>query len=299
MAFMQRAHIDMDYIEKLIEADLIDREFADDVLMVDFTRQVLSNDRCDLLDFAPDLDTEDRDADAIRDGFIENLSGADADSPEGQLLAHLEATVANESFDHSSTVESFLDSCDDRNDNDQFASSDSDFESLLGASEFHMDALKLRSLGRKVTMEDGILDSSNGAAERTFKVFEFADTMPVDDISVSTSAAPGNPMAVHRRARFSPIDCNLVDEHVQVESSGSGPAPSNACPGDCGEFVNGADCQCDSGCAEFGNCCEGFEPLIEECPGEPGEFVNGADCQCDPQCAEFGNCCEGFEQVCL
>jgi hypothetical protein len=289
MAHVTRAHADMDHVEKLIAAGVIDREFANDVLMVDFTRQVFSDDRCDLLDLAPDLEPAQRSADRIRAGFLESLADAEAGTPAAQLRAHLEEARS----DHRGAVSAFLEACAGRGD-DAFSGAPA---RLAGASELVIDALRLRSLGRKLAMEDGALDRADGSAEHLFKVFEFEDTLPLDEIAVSASAAAGNPLQIHPKARLSPADCELVTRFVAAADEE--PAPAGACPGRCGEFVQGASCQCDARCSEFGNCCEGWEPVRAACPGAPFEFVQGAACQCDDRCAEFGNCCEGWQPMCL
>lgn len=53
--FVERSAADVAYVQRLIELRLIDEEFALDVLSIDFTRPVFSDDRCALLDFVPDF----------------------------------------------------------------------------------------------------------------------------------------------------------------------------------------------------------------------------------------------------
>jgi len=53
LAFVQRARADQQVVERLIQIGVLDRELALDVLSVDFTRPVFSDDRCALLDFVP------------------------------------------------------------------------------------------------------------------------------------------------------------------------------------------------------------------------------------------------------
>jgi hypothetical protein len=299
LAHITRSFSDIDYVEKLIDAGLIDREFANDVLMVDFTRQVFSDERCDLLEFAPDIDTADRNPESIRDGFLANLPAVVDGTAAAQLRAHLQARVDGNAFDHVGIVENFLDSCSDRQTNDQFASTNTDHSTLLGASELVIDSLKLRSQGVKLGTIDGNRDSADGSATHPRDVFEFGDTFPSDGIRVVANASLSNPLAVHPDARFSPVDCLLVDEFVALEAPAPVDPSASSCPGTCGEFVNGAACQCDDRCQDFGNCCPGWEPVRDACPGEPFEFVNGAACQCDDRCNEFGNCCDGWEPMCV
>ena len=109
----------------------------------------------------------------------------------------------------------------------------------------------------------GILLALKGSAQHPFKVFEFDDTLPADEIAVSTSAAAGDLLRVDPEARLSPVDCTMVDKFVPTAAGGGGGGGADSCEGRCDEFVNGASCQCDSMCANFGNCCPDLE---EVCP---------------------------------
>ena len=254
MTFIERSLEDQDYVEQLIEAGIIDAGFRDDVLMVDFTRPTLSDERCDLLQFAPDLEPDDRTAEKIRDGFIANLADADEDSAAGQLKKHLEARAAGEAADHATTLKTFVTACKARQSSETVTAGDGT------VSAFHADVMKLRALHRKLVFRDGVLDSADGSAQHPFKVFEFPDTLPEDEISVSTSAAAGDLMRVDPEARLSPVDCTLVDRFVPTAVGGGG-GGEDSCEGRCGEFENGASCQCDSMCSDFGNCCADIEEV--------------------------------------
>ena len=254
MTFIERSHEDSDYVDKLVAAGIIDDGFRADVLMVDFTRPVFSNDRCDLLEFAPDLAPDDRTAEKIRDGFIANLASADEDSPAGQLKKHLEARAAGSPADHGDTLKGFVAACKSRQSSETITAGDGT------VSAFHADVMKLRALQRKIATSDGVLDTIRGSAQHAFKVFEFPDTLPADEIAVSTSAAAGDLLRVDPEARLSPVDCTLVDKFVPTAAGGGG-GSADSCEGRCGEFVNGASCQCDSMCSQFGNCCEDLEEV--------------------------------------
>ena len=254
MTFIERSHEDQDYVEQLIDAGIIDDGFRTDVLMVDFTRPTFSDQRCDLLELAPDLAPADRTAENIRDGFLANLADADEDSPAGQLKKHLEARAAGAAADHGTTLQTFVAACKARQSSETVTAGDGT------VSAFHADVMKLRSLHRKLVFRDGELDSADGSAQHPFKVFEFPDTLPADEISVSTSAAAGDLTRVDPEARLSPVDCTLVDRFVPTAVGGGG-GDGDSCEGRCGEFVNGASCQCDDRCAEFGNCCADLEEV--------------------------------------
>lgn len=208
MAFIERSFEDSDFVDKLVAAGIIDDGFRQDVLMVDFTRPVFSDDRCDLLQFAPDLAPEDRTAEKIAAGFIANLAGAAEGTPAAQLKAHLEARAAGTPVDHAATLKGFVAACQARQSSETVTAGDGT------VSAFHADVLKLRSLGRKIGFRDGALDTLKGSAQHPFKVFEFQDTLPADAISATTSAQPGDLLEVHPQARLSPIDCKLVSAFV-------------------------------------------------------------------------------------
>lgn len=54
-SFPARADADQEYVENLVNLGVIDEEFRADVLAIDFTRPIFSDDRCDLKRFAPDI----------------------------------------------------------------------------------------------------------------------------------------------------------------------------------------------------------------------------------------------------
>jgi hypothetical protein len=53
--YVTRALSDVDYVEHLIARGVVDEELVLDVLSIDFTRPVFSDDRCELLEFVPDF----------------------------------------------------------------------------------------------------------------------------------------------------------------------------------------------------------------------------------------------------
>jgi hypothetical protein len=55
LPFIRRARSDQQFVERLVEIGVIDRDFALDVLAVDFTRPVFSDARCGLLAHAPKI----------------------------------------------------------------------------------------------------------------------------------------------------------------------------------------------------------------------------------------------------
>jgi hypothetical protein len=107
--YIERAEADIHYVRTLVSAGIVDQDFVEDVLMVDFTRPIFSDDRCNLLAHAPELAPGDRTADSIRDGFVANLEAASpaAGTPEAELLANLTSSSA-----HGAKVDAFVEACE-------------------------------------------------------------------------------------------------------------------------------------------------------------------------------------------
>jgi hypothetical protein len=76
--FIEPANEDNVYLDKLVDAGVLDDDFITDVLAVDFTRSVFSSDRCALLEFAPEWAElpEGGAADAGADGGSTDDGGA-------------------------------------------------------------------------------------------------------------------------------------------------------------------------------------------------------------------------------
>lgn len=144
--FPERAHIDDSYVSALIDRKIIDDQFATDVLMVDFTRPIFSDERCALLEFAPEIDFASAIqqapggvgqeagtnngttggtnngaegglppfADAIRQGFIDNLTAAAPaeGTAAAALLAHLQN--AEDETTHKEARDAFITACKGR-----------------------------------------------------------------------------------------------------------------------------------------------------------------------------------------
>lgn len=56
--------------------------------------------------------------------------------------------------------------------------------------------------------------------------------------------------------------------------------------------------QPDSGTAVDGILVQPDAGPAKQCPGECGQYVEGASCQCDPQCAQYGDCCSTYQAEC-
>jgi hypothetical protein len=154
--FVERAHADNDFVEALKRARIVDDSFVKDVLAVDFTRPVFSDDRCGLLDFAPVIAGE-LTAKKTRDGFIANLEAAAPapGTPAATLLANLKKT--GDATAHAARVDAFLAACQ-----------------ALGSPQFLANALAITALNRDKA--------------RQLQLFEFEATMPVDNQRVNPGA---------------------------------------------------------------------------------------------------------------
>jgi hypothetical protein len=102
-----KAQSDILAVDALIAQGIIDREFAADVLAVDFTNPVFSKTRCDLLKLVPDNGGPDFVA-----RFQSALRGASGPGAAA-LLANLSDPARNTAF-HQSLVVAFLANCRQR-----------------------------------------------------------------------------------------------------------------------------------------------------------------------------------------
>jgi len=149
MAFPHRSSIDSDYVQQLIQLGILDDELAKDVVLVDFTRPIFSDDRCALLDSVPSIPVAELTAAKLKEGLLANLGSAPAGSPQAELKKNLEATGGQDTV-----VQKFTDACAARPQKD-----------------FLTDILRVLSLLRDTA--------------RTRQVMEFAETMPDDNLRVS------------------------------------------------------------------------------------------------------------------
>jgi hypothetical protein len=156
-AFMEKAHVDNNFISQLKDAKILDDDLIKDVVMVDFTRPVFSDDRCGLLTFAPKLSGEDLTADKIRAGFISNLEAESPaeGSPAAVLLANLKA--AGDATAHDAKVKTYTDAC-----------------KALGSKPFLENSLQIVSLNR--------------SKARELPFMEFPATIPTDNQNVDSAA---------------------------------------------------------------------------------------------------------------
>ncbi len=184
--FLERAHADNDYVDKLKAAGLIDDEFIKDVLLVDFTRPIFSEDRCDLLEFAPILASADQNADSIRKGFLDNLGNPTAGTPEAELKNNLLTDGG-----HDDVVDAYTTACTD-----------------LGSEALVQNALQITSLNRAIA--------------GNLRVFEFPQTMPTDNLSVAQNSRL-SPIDCNVTTDFTAVTAAVTDPEPEPEPD---PEPS-------------------------------------------------------------------------
>ena len=218
-AYLERSFDDINYVDQLIDKNIIDEQFALDVLAIQFTRPVFSDARCDLLEFAPTssaLAAAELGPERLRDAFLANLGGQAAGTPGADLLAHFTASKDGTPFNHKASVGSFLTACEMLHETGVPIG----FETPEGNAEispFQLNAMKIRSRNLQLAVEfDSALNNADGSDERPRAVFEFARTFAFDQIGVSANAAAANPTAVHPDAHFNPVDCTLATEYVAL-----------------------------------------------------------------------------------
>jgi hypothetical protein len=152
LVFPERAHADMDYVDKLIDAGILDQELARDILAVDFTRPIFSDDRCGLLDKVPSIPASELTAATLRQALELAVADAAPGTPAGDLKHNLSTDRG-----HGKRVRQFIAACRARS-----------------SSEFLADALRFISLLRDQA--------------RALPVMEFPQTMPDDDLTVAAGS---------------------------------------------------------------------------------------------------------------
>jgi hypothetical protein len=102
-----KAHSDIVAINALIEQGIVDKEFAEDVLAVDFTNPVFSGIRCGLLKLVPDN---------VGPGFIGRFQSAlrGASEPGAAELLNNLSDPARDSAFHERQALTFLTACQQR-----------------------------------------------------------------------------------------------------------------------------------------------------------------------------------------
>lgn len=209
--FIERASADNDYVEKLIAAGIVDDEFVKDVLMVDFTRPVFSDDRCGLLDFAPVLAADQLSAAALKDGFLANIGSATAGTPAAELANNLASTGG-----HDEKVNAFTAACE-----------------ALGSAKVVENALTVTSLNRKTA--------------RSMQVFEFPATFPDDNLSPAAGTRL-HPTTCELTTEFVPVAAEAAGGGGDEEPEEPEEPGATACAHDVCEAGAALDPTCEDSC---------------------------------------------------
>jgi hypothetical protein len=169
--YPEKSFIDVNYIQQLVQAKIVDDDFVKDVLSIDLTRPVFSKTRCDLVKKAPDLKGSSLTADKIRDGFITNLKGASGAG--GDLLTALQNK--NDAADHQKAADDFFKACAAR-----------------PKKDFIADTLQYLAHTRFALLDH----KGTEGAGRGQGIIEFPETLPVDNLKDTDKA-------------FDPATCTL------------------------------------------------------------------------------------------
>jgi hypothetical protein len=149
LAFPHRAMIDVQHVDELVRAGVIDEDLAIAVLGVDATRPIFSTARCGLLERVPELPPADREAAKIRAA----IEAALVDAPEGDRAAgELEANLRSPRG-VKTRVATFMDACARR-----------------PSAELARDVVRWASFLREQAWAQPVL--------------EFRESLPVDDLDV-------------------------------------------------------------------------------------------------------------------
>ena len=273
---------DQNFAGKLQAAGIIDQEYVEDVLAVDFTRAVFSDDRCALLEFVPQIPAAELTAAAVRQGTIDNLKAANP--AEGTPARELLNNLLNPIDTVQDRVNAFNAACTARTSTVSVSFTDkAGAAQTLDVPAVLVDYMKVISLGRDTA--------------RKRQVFEFQQSMPDDNLTVAGGT------------RFHPQTCELTTQFVAVAPAFD---PDRTCAGRCGDDA-GAQCQCDDGCQAAGNCCDDFVALCiapecshTVCAAGPALPVNCTDeaeggSTCAAQvCAQDSFCCQSeWDATCV
>lgn len=159
IAFPERSLIDQAYVAELVDQGIVDAGFAQAVLMVDFTRPIFSDTRCELLDRLAERipASTPRTAAAIRQAVTAALG---ASPPAGSAEARLAANLTRTASALEAEVIAFARACDRRRSDEP--------QALIEDIQAVVSARRNRA--------------------RQMDVFEFSATLPVDDLQVAPDA---------------------------------------------------------------------------------------------------------------
>ncbi|MEM6989091.1 MAG: hypothetical protein AAF721_01295 [Myxococcota bacterium] len=253
MTFIHRATIDHDYQQKLVNAGVIDSEFVADVLSLDFTRSVYSEERCGLVSVVDQIDPSElvgadgKAAPGAPDKLREALVGAlqakgSMSAAEKDFLEDLQT----DGTDPEKEVSAFMETCRAR-----------------PASDLLKDYLDYVAQVRKRGAHQ---ETSMSVSESGFLHFRFPG---MNGFAMADAMA----QAFVHGLRFDPATCELINHYPGDAPVVDDPEPPEV-PTAAGElscfargcaFDAGASCQCDAACVGAGDCCD-FEETKHDGP---------------------------------
>ena len=248
LTFIHAPEIQMDYADALESAGIIDDELITDAMLVDFTRAVFSEERCDLVEVVDRIDPSvyidgdqprENAPKLLRDAIIDELA-SESGQPAADFLALLQ-DENTQSRAKSDFTEPFIAACKARGD------------AILGDYLDYVAQVRKRAAHQETGM------SHSNPAFMMFR-FPFANGFMMPD-------AMSQPF--EHGTRFDPETCELITnypgEAPVVDEPEDPPAPQPDPDGDPGDlscdvrgctFDQGASCQCDAQCKEFDDCCD-------------------------------------------
>lgn len=195
---VDRAAAESEFIDTLVFQGVLDREFVEDVMLVDMTRPLFSPDRCELLKFAPDLSSDELAPQTIRAGFIANLEAA---SPApGSPAADLLRNFRDDADDGEATARRLAQACEQRSTTEEQIEVEMPDGVFLPVDRVVRDVLLVSSIARSHADE--------------LPVFEFPGlSMPLDRPPVPEELSANSLEGV----RLHPETCQLTREYTSFE----------------------------------------------------------------------------------
>ena len=75
-------------------------------------------------------------------------------------------------------------------------------------------------------------------------------------------------------------------------------AQTGSCADGC-TYDPSRDCQCNSNCDDYNDCCPDFEYYCASCEVFGcGSYSSGQACDCNSYCSNYGDCCDDYEDYC-
>ncbi|MBL4689518.1 MAG: hypothetical protein JKY37_33325 [Nannocystaceae bacterium] len=255
LTYPERSFVDGAITAQLLKVGVMDEDLISDILMVDFTRPLWSDARCELLTEADSRGAfdgmnkpEDITAKSIRAGLIAALTDSDLDGAT-RLVAALENPDDN--IDQEKARTNYIAACNTR---------------LTEEGDAFIDELMLVNSNTK----NQAIGKEGADPRGPHNIIESPALMLATDNLNSAGAFFNEQCCLG--------ECEGGDEPDPEPEPDPDPDPDpepdpdpdpdpeepNLCEDRCddGGFDEAEMCQCDSGCSEFGDCCEGPTTML-------------------------------------